>query len=114
MQLHPLIMIGICVLSGHLPLLRAAASGEVLNDSTMVGFRSLSFSLLILAVTKPLGVFMAGCSSAKRTFLDPVLRPIERLLYRMTGVNEDTGNALDGICHRDADVQRGLDGRCFT
>jgi len=44
---------------------------------------------LILAITKPLGVFMARVFSRERTFLDPVLRPIERLLYRVTGVDQE-------------------------
>ena len=48
----------------------------------------LVFLALILAVTKPLGVFMARVFARERTFLDPVLRPIERLLYRATGVDE--------------------------
>src|SRR3984885_11806576 len=43
---------------------------------------------LIFAVTKPLGVFMARVFAGERTFADPVLRPIERLLYRVTGVDE--------------------------
>ncbi|HEY4762487.1 MAG TPA: potassium-transporting ATPase subunit KdpA [Candidatus Sulfotelmatobacter sp.] len=42
---------------------------------------------LIFAVTKPLGVFMARVFAGERTFADPVLRPIERLLYRVTGVD---------------------------
>jgi K+-transporting ATPase ATPase A chain len=46
------------------------------------------FLALILAVTKPMGVFMARVFSRERTFLDPVLRPVERLLYRLTGVDE--------------------------
>jgi len=46
------------------------------------------FLALVLAVTKPLGIFMARVFSGERTFLDPVLRPIERLLYRLTGVDE--------------------------
>jgi K+-transporting ATPase ATPase A chain len=46
------------------------------------------FLLLILAVTKPLGVFMTRVFSREKTFLDPVLRPIERLIYRTTGVDE--------------------------
>src|ERR1700723_3894257 len=46
------------------------------------------FLALILAITKPLGVFMTRVFSGERTFLDPVLRPIERLLYRVTGVDE--------------------------
>src|SRR5579862_3627081 len=43
---------------------------------------------IIFAVTKPLGIFMAHVFSGERTILDPVLRPIERLLYRVTGVDE--------------------------
>src|SRR6202050_624628 len=46
------------------------------------------FLALILAITKPLGVFMARVFSGERTFLDPVFRPIERLLYCVTGIDE--------------------------
>ena len=46
------------------------------------------FLAVILAITKPLGVFMARVFGRERTFLDPVVRPIERLLYRLTGVDE--------------------------
>jgi potassium-transporting ATPase potassium-binding subunit len=49
----------------------------------------LFFFLIILAITKPLGVFMTRVFKRERTFLDPILRPIERLIYRLTGVNED-------------------------
>ena len=44
---------------------------------------------VILAVTKPMGIFMARVFERERTFLDPVLRPVERLLYRMTLVDEN-------------------------
>jgi len=43
---------------------------------------------VILAVTKPMGVFMARVFNREHTFLDPVLRPVERLLYRLTLVDE--------------------------
>jgi len=46
------------------------------------------FFLVLLAVTKPLGVFMARVFEREKTFLDPVLRPVERLLYWSTGVDE--------------------------
>ena len=49
----------------------------------------LLFLALILVLTKPLGVFMARVFNRERTFLDPVARPIERLLYRVTGVDEN-------------------------
>ena len=47
------------------------------------------FFALLLAITKPLGVYMARVFSGEKTFMDPVLRPVERLLYRMTGVDEN-------------------------
>jgi K+-transporting ATPase ATPase A chain len=47
------------------------------------------FFALILAVTKPLGIFMARVFNRERTFIDPVLRPLERRLYRLTWVDEN-------------------------
>ncbi len=49
----------------------------------------LVFLALVALVTKPVGIFMARVFNGERTFLDPVLRPIERLLYRITRVNEN-------------------------
>jgi K+-transporting ATPase ATPase A chain len=46
------------------------------------------FVAALVAVTAPLGAYMARVFQGQRTLLDPVLRPIERLLYRITGVNE--------------------------
>jgi K+-transporting ATPase ATPase A chain len=46
------------------------------------------FFLVILLVTKPIGVFMMRVFNREKTFLDPVLRPIERLVYWLTGVDE--------------------------
>ena len=49
----------------------------------------LLFLVLVFLVTKPMGVFMARVFNREKTFMDPVLRPIERLLYRVTGVDEN-------------------------
>ncbi|HXH40113.1 MAG TPA: potassium-transporting ATPase subunit KdpA [Thermoanaerobaculia bacterium] len=46
------------------------------------------YFLLILAVTKPLGLYMKRVFSREKTFLDPLLRPVERLVYRASGVDE--------------------------
>ena len=46
------------------------------------------FLLVIFAVAKPLGIYMTRAFSGEKTFLDPVMRPVERLLYRVTGVDE--------------------------
>ena len=43
---------------------------------------------IILVTAKPIGLYLAQVFEGKRTLLDPVLRPIERLLYRLTGVNK--------------------------
>ena len=57
---------------------------------TINGWLQIAFFLLvILLVTKPLGIYMARVFSRERTFLDPVLRPIERLIYRITWVDEN-------------------------
>jgi potassium-transporting ATPase potassium-binding subunit len=49
----------------------------------------LLFFALIFLVTKPLGIFMVRVFNREKTFLDPVLRPVERLLYRVTAVDEN-------------------------
>jgi K+-transporting ATPase ATPase A chain len=48
----------------------------------------LLFFALVLVVTKPLGAYMARVYQGERTWLDFVLRPLERLIYRATGVDE--------------------------
>ena len=46
------------------------------------------FLAAVLAATMPLGRFMTRVFNRERTWFDPVLRPIERLIYRATGVDE--------------------------
>jgi potassium-transporting ATPase potassium-binding subunit len=52
-------------------------------------YQILFFFLVILALTKPMGMFMARVFEGERTFLHPVLRPLEVLLYKLSGVRED-------------------------
>src|ERR1700736_5838480 len=54
------------------------------NGWFQIGF----FLLVIFLITKPLGVFLSRVFSGQRTFLNPVLRPIEKLIYRLTGIDE--------------------------
>src|SRR4026209_2132422 len=49
----------------------------------------LFFLTLILLVTKPMGVFLTHVFNREHTFLDPVLGPLERLIYRLTRVNAE-------------------------
>ena len=56
---------------------------------TLNGWLQIAFFLLaIFLVTRPLGSFMSKVFARQRTWLDPALRPIERLVYRATGVDE--------------------------
>ena len=52
-------------------------------------FQIFLFLALVFLVTKPMGIYMARVFSREKTFIDPVLRPVERLLYRVTAVDED-------------------------
>jgi len=52
-------------------------------------FQIVLFLVLIFLVAKPMGIFMARVFNREKTFMDPVLRPIERLLYRVTAVDEN-------------------------
>jgi K+-transporting ATPase ATPase A chain len=47
------------------------------------------FIALILLLAKPMGVYMTRVFEHRRTWLDPILVPFERLLYRITGVDPD-------------------------
>src|SRR6201981_1603799 len=54
------------------------------NGWFQIGF----FLLLVFLITKPLGIFMARVFSREKTFLDPILRPIEKIVYRLSGIDE--------------------------
>ena len=57
---------------------------------TSIGLLSIVvYFLVILAITKPLGAFMAKLFNGERTFLHPILRPVEKLTYRLCGIRED-------------------------
>ncbi len=47
---------------------------------------AIFFGALILLM-RPLGLYMAKVLEGQRTFLDPVLRPVERLIYKVSGVD---------------------------
>ena len=48
------------------------------------------YFLVILALAKPMGSFMAKLFEGKKTFLHPALRPLETLTYKIVGINEAT------------------------
>jgi potassium-transporting ATPase potassium-binding subunit len=56
---------------------------------TANGWFQIGFYLLVIfLLTKPVGIFMTRVFNGEKTFLDPVLRPIEKVVYRLTGVDE--------------------------
>ena len=46
------------------------------------------FAVLVTICVKPLGTYMAQVFGGERTFLSPILAPVERLLYRLSAVDE--------------------------
>ncbi len=42
---------------------------------------------VVLALMRPLGIYIARVLEGEKTFLDPVLRPIERLIYKASGID---------------------------
>src|SRR5215472_19168933 len=57
---------------------------------TFIGVLNIAvFLLLILVLTKPLGVFMTRLFQGERAFLHPLLRPLEKVTYRLCGIQED-------------------------
>ncbi|HYW43177.1 MAG TPA: potassium-transporting ATPase subunit KdpA [Bryobacteraceae bacterium] len=57
--------------------------------------------VLLLAITKPLGFYMARVFQGRPAFLSPLLRPVERAIYRVCGVDssaEQTWTAYAGAC----------------
>ena len=47
------------------------------------------FGVIIIALAKPLGGYMTRVFNGERTLLSPLLRPMERLIYGISGVNEE-------------------------
>ena len=57
---------------------------------TLLGIAQIViYFVILLAITKPVGVFMYRVFEGERTFLHPVFRPLERLIYWLGGVRED-------------------------
>jgi len=54
------------------------------------------YLLLVLAITKPLGAYMQRVFDGERTLLSPVLRPLEALIYRLCGVDENAEQRWTG------------------
>src|SRR5215813_5321364 len=53
------------------------------------GLKIFLFLACVFLLTKPIGIFLVRVFNREKTFLDPLLRPMEKLLYRVTGVDEN-------------------------
>jgi K+-transporting ATPase ATPase A chain len=51
-------------------------------------FQIFLFFCLVLLLTRPLGIFLHRVYERKPTFLDRIFRPIERLIYRVCGIDD--------------------------
>jgi K+-transporting ATPase ATPase A chain len=51
-------------------------------------FQIFFFFALVLVCARPLGLYMARVFERERTFVDRIFRPIELLIYRLTGIDE--------------------------
>src|SRR5450759_3737264 len=49
----------------------------------------LIFLAIVLLITKPMGLYLTAIFSGRRTWLSPVFAPVERLFYRLCGVNPE-------------------------
>ena len=54
------------------------------------------FAVAIVLLVKPLGGYMTRVFAGERTFLSPVLGPLERILYRLAGVDARTDQSWLG------------------
>ena len=49
----------------------------------------LAFLVVLVLITKPMGIFLTRVFSSERTFLTPVFGPVERLIYRLCGIKPE-------------------------
>ncbi|MGN6462601.1 MAG: potassium-transporting ATPase subunit KdpA [Pseudolabrys sp.] len=58
---------------------------------TLIGWVQIAlFCLIVVALAAPVGGYMTRVFNGERTFLSPVLRPVETGLYRVAGVDESS------------------------
>jgi K+-transporting ATPase ATPase A chain len=64
---------------------------------TVAGWLTIILFVVILtAIAYPLGGYMAAVYTGRRTFLEPVLGPVERFFYRIMGVDSEVGQDWKG------------------
>jgi K+-transporting ATPase ATPase A chain len=53
-------------------------------------FQFCVYSVVLLLTVRPMGIYLSRVLEGERTWLDPVLQPIERMIYRLCGVQAET------------------------
>jgi K+-transporting ATPase ATPase A chain len=77
-----------CPLSAGISFYCLIEPGEI--RMTLIGWlQILFFFVLLILLVKPLGGYMARVFSGDRTFLTPVMEPLERMFYRLAGIRAD-------------------------
>jgi potassium-transporting ATPase potassium-binding subunit len=57
---------------------------------TAIGWLQFAiFSIVLLATVRPVGIYLTHVFEGERTWLDPVFRPFERMLYKLCGVDAE-------------------------
>src|ERR1019366_1157492 len=70
---------------------RIAEPSRALNVAvtSMRWIEYVVFLAIVVGLAQPVGLYLARVGQRRRTFLDPLLRPIESLLYRLLGVRRE-------------------------
>ena len=83
------------VITGVITLIPVRLSRSGITETGVVRMNIYSwlqlfiYIVVLIALAKPLGSFMAKVYEGKHTFLDRVLKPVERFIYRLAGVNPE-------------------------
>ena len=56
----------------------------------------LIFLVIVLLVTKPIGLYLTKIFAGERTWLSPVFVPVERLFYRLSGIDPEVEQKWTG------------------
>ena len=82
---------------------------------TVIGWvQILLYCAIIVAITPVLGAYMTRVFSGERTFLSPLMRPIEVGIYKIAGVDEQKRTACRDLHGRHAFVSMSADFSSFT
>lgn len=56
----------------------------------------LGFTALVALIARPMGLYLTAVFDGRRTWLSPVLAPVERGLYRLAGLGSDSEQTWKG------------------